>query len=79
MSEAKNMENLKEKIEEIVEKVKNDPNFAKKFQDEPVKALEEVMEMDLPDDEINKIIDTVKAKINLDESGIMDKLKGLFS
>ena len=73
------MENLKEKIEEIVEKVKNDPNFAKKFQEEPVKALEEVMGVDLPDDQINQILETVKAKVNLDNSGIMDKIKGLFN
>ena len=73
------MENLKEKIEEIVEKVKNDPSFAKKFQEEPVKALEEIMGIDLPDDQINNIIDTVKAKINLDESGILGKIKDLFN
>ena len=73
------MENLKEKIEEIVEKVKNDPSFAKKFQEEPIKALEEVMGVDLPDDQINQILETVKAKVNLDNSGIMDKIKGLFN
>ena len=73
------MDNLKEKIEEVVTKVKNDPNFAQKFQNEPVKALEEVLGMDLPDDKINEIIDAVKAKINLDESGILDKLKGFFN
>ena len=73
------MENLKEKIEEIVEKVKNDPNFAKKFQEEPVKALEEVIGINLPDDQINDIISTVKAKINIDESGILGKIKDLFN
>lgn len=73
------MENLKEKIEEIVEKVKNDPNFAKKFQEEPVKTLEEVIGINLPDDQINDIISTVKAKINIDESGILGKIKDLFN
>lgn len=73
------MENLKEKIEEVVTKVKNDPSFAQKFQAEPVKALEEVLGMDLPDDKINEIIDAVKAKINLEESGILDKIKGFFN
>ena len=73
------MENLKEKIEEIVEKVKNDPSFATRFQENPVKVVEEIMGMDLPDDEINNMIDAVKAKINLDDSGILDKIKGLFN
>ena len=36
------MENIKEKIEEIVDKVKNDPDFATKFQENPVKAAEEI-------------------------------------
>lgn len=73
------MDNLKEKIEEIVDKVKNDPSFATKFQEDPVKALEEILNMDLPDDEINKMIDAVKAKINLEDSGILDKIKGFFN
>ena len=72
------MENIKEKIEEVVKKVKNDPNFAKKFQEEPIKALEDVIGVDLPDDKINEIINTVKAKIKLDDSKIVDKIKGLF-
>lgn len=72
------MDNLKEKIEEVVEKVKNDPNFESKFKAEPVKALEEVIGIDLPDDKINEMVTAVTAKINLDNSGILGKLKGLF-
>ena len=73
------MEDLKEKIETMVEKVKNDPNFAKKFEDDPVSAAEEVLGMDLPNDEINKILETVKAKVNFDKGGIMGAIKGLFN
>lgn len=73
------MEELKEKIEEIVAKVKNDPDFAKKFEEDPVTAVEGILGVDLPNDKINEIINAAKAKINLDESGIMDKIKGLFS
>lgn len=72
------MENLKEKIEEIVEKIKKDEDFAKKFKEEPVKALEEVIGIDLPDDKINEIITVVKKKINLDDSKILGKIKNLF-
>ena len=67
---------IKGKINEIVDKVKNDKDFANKFKSEPIKAVEEVIGVDLPDDQINKIIDGVKAKINVD--GAIGKLTGLF-
>lgn len=75
---------IKAKIEEVVAKVKSDGNFAEKFKKEPVKAVEEVLGVDLPDDVINKIIEGVKAKINVDDisdkvSGIANKLGGLFN
>lgn len=67
---------IKAKIDEVVNKVKSDSNFADKFKNEPVKAVEEVLGVDLPDDMVNKVIDGVKAKINV--GGVMDKLGGLF-
>lgn len=78
---------IKEKIEEVVAKVKADDNFAAKFKAEPIKAVEEVLGVDLPDDVINKVIDGVKAKINVGDiadkvgdiaDSIGDKLGGLF-
>lgn len=72
------MDFLKEKIEAIVEKIKKDPDFAKKFQEEPVKAMEEILGVDLPDDKINELIDAVKLKLNLDENELFGKIKGLF-
>ncbi len=68
--------NIKEKIEEIVDKVKSDEGFAEKFKSEPIKAVEEVLGVDLPDDQINSVIEGVKAKVNL--GGIADKIGGLF-
>lgn len=67
---------IKAKIEEIVEKVKSDKDFANKFQSEPIKAVEGVIGVDLPDDQIQSVVDGVKAKIDL--GGIADKLGGLF-
>lgn len=67
---------IKAKIDEVVNKIKSDSNFANKFKSEPVKAVEEVLGVDLPDDMVNNIIDGVKAKINI--GGVMDKLGGLF-
>lgn len=68
---------IKEKIDELVSKVKNDKNFSKKFKENPVKAVEGVIGMDLPDEQINKIVDAIKAKVSLDDIG--DKLGGIFN
>lgn len=60
---------IKAKIEEIVNKVKNDKDFAAKFQAEPIKAVEGLLGVDLPDDQIEKVVETVKAKVSLDKVG----------
>lgn len=67
---------MKEKIESIVDKIKNDPSFGEKFTKDPIKAVEEILGIDLPDEEILKIVEGVKAKINA--TNVVDKLKGLF-
>lgn len=66
---------IKAKIEEIVEKIKNDKNFAAEFQADPVKAVEKVTGVDLPDDQINKLIDGIKAKVSVDD--VKEKLGGV--
>ena len=66
---------IKAKIDEIVNKIKNDPNIASNFQKDPVKTVEDILGVDLPDDVINQIIDGVKAKINVNE--LKSKLGGL--
>jgi len=67
---------IKAKIEEIVEKVKADPDFAEDFKKDPIKAVEGILGVDLPDDQIKSVIDGVKAKVSFD--GIADKLGSLF-
>ena len=72
------MNNLKKKIDEIVKKIKEDKGFAKKFKSNPIKAVEDVLGIDLPDDQINKVIEGVQAKITLDNAGeLFSKAKGL--
>ena len=68
------MGNLKEQIESIMNKMKNDPTFEAKFKEDPVKAIENLMDIDLPNDAIDDIIAGIKAKIGIEESGIMDIL-----
>ena len=61
------MAQLKGKIDEIVEKVKSDKDVAAKFQKDPVATVEGLIGIDLPNDQIEKIVDGVKAKIKLDK------------
>ncbi len=69
------MFDIQEKIQEIVEKVQNDNTFADKFQKDPIKAIESVVGIDLPDDQIQPLIDGIKAKISAGNIG--DALGGL--
>lgn len=70
---------IKEKIEELVKKLTSDKKLLEKFEKNPVKVVEELLGVDLPDDMINKIIDGVKAKISLDKVGdALGALGGLF-
>ena len=70
---------IKAKIEAIVEKVQKNPAMLKKFQTEPVKVVEELIGMDLPDELIEKIVDGVKAKITMDKVGdALGAIGGLF-
>ena len=59
--------NVKEKIAEIAEKIMKDEKLQKQFKDEPVKAIEKLLDVDLPDAVVEKIIDGVKAKIAVDK------------
>ena len=64
---------IKEKAQELIEKIKNDKNFAADFRKNPVKAVERVLGVDLPEDQINSLITMVKAKVDLDAiGGVLD-------
>lgn len=70
---------VKKKIDEIVEKVKGDEALQKKFTTNPVGAVEDLVGVDLPDDQINAIVSGVTAKLSGGAlGGIADKIGGLF-
>jgi len=70
---------IKGKIEEISAKIKNDPALAEQFKKEPIKAVEKVLGVDLPDDVVAKVVDGVKAKLTADNAkGALGSLKKLF-
>ena len=47
---------IKAKIDEIVAKIKSDKTFSAKFADNPIKAVESVLGVDLPDDKIKALV-----------------------
>ena len=69
-----------EKVNEVVDKLKADDNLQKEFMKEPVKTLEKILNVDLPDDVIEKIVDAVKAKLTVDDvAQLFGAAKKLFS
>ncbi|MBQ7801907.1 MAG: hypothetical protein IJ375_07985 [Oscillospiraceae bacterium] len=67
---------IKEKIEQAVKKLTSDKQLLAKFEKNPASVIEELIGVDLPDDQVNQIIDGIKAKISLDKLG--SALGGLF-
>lgn len=66
------------KIEEIVGKLTSDPSIMSNFQKNPTKAIEDLVGVDLPDEQINQIVQGVTAKVGLDQaSGILGALGGM--
>lgn len=70
---------IQAKIEEIVAKVKNDPDFADNFKKDPIKAVEAVIGIDLPDDLVQKAISGAKAALASEKvSDLLGGMKKLF-
>ena len=74
-------------ISDVVAKLMGNPDLIKKFLGNPVELLEKTFGIDLPDDQINQVIEGVKGKLDLSNldlgdvkkaTGILGKLKGLF-
>jgi hypothetical protein len=73
------MEMIKEKIQQVVDKLLTDKTLMKRFEKNPVPVIEELLGVDLPDDLVNQIIEGVKAKISLEKVGdALNALGGLF-
>lgn len=68
---------IKAKVTEVVEKIKNDPKLLADFEKEPVKTVEKIVGMDLPDELIEKVVEGIKKgdiKEGMDIGDIMKKL-----
>ncbi|WP_458397626.1 hypothetical protein [Anaerotignum sp.] len=70
---------IKEIMEKVVNQIKDDPAMLAKFKKDPVSVVEKLVGIDLPDDQLEKVADLVKAKIDVDKVGdVLEGLGGLF-
>lgn len=70
---------MKEHISKVVDEISKNPNIKEQFEKEPVKVIEKLIGVDLPDDIVMKVIDGVKAKLTMDDvSKAAGVLKGIF-
>lgn len=67
------------KVDELAKKIGADKNLLANFTKDPVKTLEGLLGIDLPDDQINAVIKGIKAKLDLDKAGdLLSSIGGLF-
>ena len=70
------MADVKEMIDKVVDKAKNDPKFMDELKKDPEKAIESVVGMDIPDGMVDKVMAAVKNKDTLDKVGdVLNMLK----
>lgn len=70
---------VKAEIEELAEKLQKDPVLLKNFQSDPIKTVEKLLNIDLPDDTLQPLVNGIKAKLAAsDLGGKLEGLKNLF-
>lgn len=70
---------IKELAEKAIDTIKGDNNLLESFKTNPIKVVEKVLKIDLPDEILEKIVEIVKTKINVDDAKeALGKIAGLF-
>ncbi len=70
---------IKELIEKVVDKLEEKGITLEKFSEDPVKILEDILGVDLPDEKLDAIIDGVKLKLGADKAkSVLGAIGGLF-
>lgn len=70
---------IKGKVDELVKKIQGEPELLKKFQSDPIKTVEGLIGVDLPDEQLKPVVTGIKAKLTAsDLGGKLDGLKKLF-
>ena len=66
---------IMDKLEDIVEEIMKDKSLLAKFEKDPVSVIEKLIGIDLPNDQVEKVVKAVKAKMGAEKLG--DALGGL--
>ena len=66
---------IMDKLEDIVEEIMKDKSLLTKFEKDPVSVIEKLIGIDLPNDQVEKVVKAVKAKMGAEKLG--DALGGL--
>ena len=68
---------IKAKIEEIIAKIKDNPDLLKNLTSDPMGTVKDILGIDLSGEQVTSIIDGIKEKINLDDiaGSLGDKVK----
>lgn len=70
---------VKEKAEELVQKLQRDPALLKSFRTDPIGTVEKLLGVDLPDEQLKPLAAGIKAKLAASDLGEkLDGLKKLF-
>ena len=73
------MTDIKEKIEELAEKIMKDSALQAQFKKDPVKAVEKLLGVDRPGDVLGKGVERGGGRVFVEKiSGAVDALKKLF-
>jgi hypothetical protein len=67
---------LMKKVEELVKKITSDKDLRAKFDKNPAAVIEQLVGVDLPDEQVNQLVDAIRAKITAESVGNL--LGGLF-
>ena len=66
-------------ISDVLAKLKVDDGLKASFLKDPIATLEKTRGVDLPDEQIKKVVDGIKEKLGGDAvGGILNKVKGIF-
>ncbi len=71
------LDKIKELMESAEAKLKSDPKLLEEFKAQPVKTLEKVLGVDLPDDQLKAAAEMLKAKLGGTDA-VSGLLGGLF-
>lgn len=80
MAEELNIEQLTAKAETLIKSISGDKDLLDSFTKDPVATLEKKLGIDLPDEQINKLIEMIKKQLGSTATkGILAKIKSFFS